>query len=316
MPHLHQRVVSLAMVTAISLLGAASAAAQEATPAAADGLASLGLPELHVSATNEAITIDETEVPAGRYLVRFTNASDSPEASAGFVRLVEGASLEDLSWADELAAGTPLPDEMGPEPEGLDWLYGTYITGGGSVYSPEVVVDLPAGDYGVWADDPVSPLAAAPLTVTGDPDPAAISGPEPQAAVTIAEEGKGGEGFHFTLQGTPRAGPQVVKVVNASDQPHFIIAVQYPEPITAEQVMATLMFDPSTGATPTPDMLDFERFTNAAWISAQSPGTTQWATMDLQAGQATLLCFVADPEAGNVPHAFEGMTLLVDVAQG
>lgn len=310
---MQQRVVSLAIAAAISLLGGTSALAQEATPTAPGALTGMDLPELQVSATNEGLTVDQTEVPAGRYLVHFTNTSDNPEASAGFVRLVDGASLEDLSWADELAAGTPLPGEMSPEPAGLGWLYETYITGAGSVFSPEVIVDLPAGAYGVWADDPVSPLMAAPLTVTGEAD-TTISGPEPEAAVAIVEEGAGGEGFHFTVQGDLSAGPQVVKVLNASDQPHFILGLQYPEPITEEQLLATLMFDPTTGATPTPDMLDFAQLSTVAWASAQSAGTTQWVTMDLEAGQVILLCFVADPTAGNVPHAFQGMAQIVDVA--
>jgi hypothetical protein len=305
--------MSLAVAATLSLLGSLSALAQEATPATSGALTSAGLPELHVSATTEGMTVDQTEVPAGRYLVHFTNTSDNPEASAGFVRLVKGASLEDLSWADELAAGTPLPLDMAPQPDGLEWLYETYITGAGSVFSPEVIVDLPAGEYGVWADDPVSLLAAAPLTVTGDPD-ATISGSEPEASVTIVEEGAGGEGFHFTVQGDLSAGPQVVKVLNASDQPHFILGLQYPEPITEEQLLATLTFDPTTGATPTPDMLDFSQLSTVAWASAQSAGTTQWVTMDLEAGQVILLCFVTDPVAGNVPHAFQGMAQVVDVA--
>lgn len=57
-------------------------------------------------------------------------------------------------------------------------------------------------------------------------------------------------------------------------------------------------------------MMDFEQ---VAWVSAQSPGTTQWVTMDLDAGQVMLPFFVTDPKADDAPHAFEGMMELVDV---
>ena len=79
--------------------------------------------------------------------------------------------------------------------------------------------------------------------------------------------------------------------------------------------MATLMFDPTTGATPSPDLLDFEQLTTATWVSAQSAGATQWVTMNLEPGQVILLCFVTDPAAGDVPHSFEGMTQIFDVAR-
>lgn len=309
---MHCKWWSLVIAGSMAIAGAAGALAQDATPPTESSFASLGLPELNITATNTGMVIDQSEVPAGRYLVHFSNATDNPEASAGFVRLPEGHTIDEVSSADEMAAGTPVSMETGPSSEELAWLYDTYITGGGSVFSPDVVVDLKGGNYGVWADDPTSPLAAAPLTVTGDPD-AEITGPEPEAAVTIVEEGAGGDGFRFTVQGDLTAGTQVVKVLNASDQPHFIVAVQYPEPITAEQVMASLMFDPSTGATPTPDMIDPNNFATVGWVSAQSSGTTQWTTLTLEPGQVVLTCFVGDPKAGDVPHAFEGMTQLVDV---
>jgi hypothetical protein len=296
------------------LLGGIGALAQDATPAAESAFASLGLPELTVTMAEDGLSVDQSEIAAGRYLVSFVNETEIPEASAGFVRLVEGSSLADLSWADEAAAGTPVP-EMGPPPETIAWLYDTYLVGAGSVFSPQTVVDLPAGDYGVWSDDPASMIPAAALTVTGDPE-AAIEGPEPEAAVTIVEVGKGGAGFSFDVQGELTAGRQVVAVTNDSDQPHFIVGLQHPERFTQDDLMSVLMFDPATGATPAPDMIDPEQFTSAAWVGVQSSGTTQWVTMDLAAGEVALLCFVTDPMAGEVPHAFEGMAQVFPVTEG
>jgi hypothetical protein len=316
------RIAAIAAALAIAFMGPAAVLAQDATPAAGGEslFADLGLPEITVTATDEGFTVEPAEVEAGRYLVTLNNESANPQVFAGLVQLPEGKSVADLSYADEIAAGTPMPPmEMGPSPEqleGVAWLFETYIAGGPSTVTAvanQAVLNLPAGDYGVWSEDPFSLMPAAALTVTGDAE-AQIEGPEPEAAVTIIEEGEGGVGYTFRLDGELKAGPQIVKVLNASDQPHFVDASQYPEPVTMEQVMAAFMFDPSTGATPGPDMLDFERVTYAGWAGVQSIGTTQWVVMDFAPGQTLLTCFIPDPLAGGTPHAFEGMAQLFDIA--
>jgi hypothetical protein len=213
-----------------------------------------------------------------------------------------------------MASGTPMPEQM-PDVDSFAWMYEAYIAGGVTSDSPTAVIDLRGGEYGVWADDPTSPMAAAPLAVTGDAE-ARIEGPEPEAAVTIVEEGAGGEGFKFTITGEPTAGPQIVKILNASDQPHFVIGFHYPEEITIEQVMEFLMFDPSSGATPGAEMLDETLLTFPMYAPTQSVGTTQWVEMDAEAGQLILACFVPDPVAEGIPHAFEGMVGLLPVTDG
>ena len=323
---MHSRIMAIAATAAMALMGSVGALAQDATPAAESGeslFAGLGLPELTVTVTDEGLGLSQTEVEAGRYLVTLRNESTSEEpVFAGFVQLPEGRTADDLSYADEMASGTPMPGmEMGPTPEQLEealWLFETYIAGGPSTVtevSHQAVVDLPAGEYGVWDEDPFSANPIPALTVTGDAG-ADISGPEPEAAVTLTEVGEGGVGYSFEVNGAFTAGPQIVSVLNASDQPHFVEASQYPEEITLDQVMATFMFDPSSGATPGPEMLDFERVTYAGWAGTQSIGTTQWVVMDFAPGQTLLACFIPDPLAGGVPHAFEGMLQLVEVSEG
>ncbi|MFN8590222.1 MAG: hypothetical protein U0031_02090 [Thermomicrobiales bacterium] len=310
---MHAKVLTLALAGALTLVGMPAALAQEATPVGAPNLfADLGLPELSVTASGNTLSVDQAEIPSGRYLVHLVDEIGNPDLATGFVRLDEGETLNDLSYADEIAAGTPAPAEE-PPVDSYAFLYDNYISGGPSAVSPYVVVDLPAGDYGIWPDNPFSDIPAAALTVTGDPS-AQISGPEPEASATIVEEGQGGQAFKFTVDGGLQAGPQIVKIVNASDQPHFVIAFQYPEPITQDQVMNALMFDPSSGATPSPDMLDFGKMAFNGYASAQSAGTTQWVVMNLTSGQAVLACFISDPKSGGVPHAFEGMVHLVDVS--
>ncbi len=130
---MHSRIVAIVGTVAIALLGSAGAMAQDATPEASPGgeslFADLGLPELTVTATNEGFELSESEVEAGRYLVHFVNETDNPDIAAGFVRLVEGKTLDDLSFADEMASGTPMPEEM-PDVETFAWLYDTYVAGG------------------------------------------------------------------------------------------------------------------------------------------------------------------------------------------
>jgi hypothetical protein len=307
----HVKIVTFLITGALTLMGAAGAVAQDATPEAESLFAGLGLPELTVTATDEGFELSESEVEAGRYLVHFVNETENPDLAAGFVRLVEGKTLDDLSFADEMASGTPMPEEM-PDVETFAWLYDTYVAGGVSATSDHAVIDLRGGEYGVWGDDPTSTVAAAPLTVTGDPE-ARIEGPEPEATVTIVEEGAGGEGFRFTVNGEVHAGPQIIEVLNASDQPHELIGEQYPDPLTMEQILGSLMFDPSTGATPPPDLVDEERLTFVGYAGVQSIGTTQWVVMDFSPGQAVFLCFVPDPVAEGIPHAMEGMISLVPV---
>src|SRR5215203_30092 len=126
---MHSRIVTIAATATLALVGSAGALAQDATPTAGDSLfADLGLPELVITATDEGLQLDQGEIEAGRYLVTLNNESANSDVFAGFIQLPEGMTAEGLSYADELAAGTPIPEE-GPSPEqmeGLSWLYETY----------------------------------------------------------------------------------------------------------------------------------------------------------------------------------------------
>src|SRR5688500_5309142 len=153
---MHSRIVTIAATATLTLVGSVGALAQEATPTAGESLfADLGLPELVLTATDEGLQLDQSEIEAGRYLVTLNNESANPQVAASFVQLAEGRTVDDLSFADEVTAGTPIPEE-GPTPEqleGLGWLYETYIAGGPSTFvegHTQAVVELPAGEYGVW----------------------------------------------------------------------------------------------------------------------------------------------------------------------
>ena len=60
------KIVTFLISGALTLMGAAGALAQDATPEAESLFADLGLPELTVTATNEGFELSESEVEAGR----------------------------------------------------------------------------------------------------------------------------------------------------------------------------------------------------------------------------------------------------------
>ncbi len=321
------------MIAALLLLlsGSAAALAQDATPAARGSAMfadTMGLPELRITASDTALEGVPAETAAGRYLVTLTN-SGSEDAAAGFLQLPEGVTAADLAAlggpppgvegtpaAGGETAGTPAADgnngggEDGPPP----WFYQTYIAGGagaGAGQTAQAIVDLLPGSYAVWGEDPEAKQPPVALTVTGEM-PADLA--EPTADVTVNEVGTN-EGFRFSLDGDLAVGPQTIKVYNHSDQPHFLILLKSPGPITEEQVQALLTFDPSSG-TPLPsDTPDPDKFTTAAYMSVMSQGTVAYLASNLDSGYYVMLCFISDPKKGHMPHAAEGMAQIFEVGQ-
>lgn len=78
-------VLAAALTSMLAMSAGLGALAQEATPQAVSPFASLGLPELTVSATDDGLSVDQAEIPAGRYLVRLENGSANPMLATGFV---------------------------------------------------------------------------------------------------------------------------------------------------------------------------------------------------------------------------------------
>lgn len=314
----------LAVVAALLLSVTATAitAAQEATPTAATFADTLGLPELALTFDGTAFAGHPAETAAGRYLVSLTNETEEL-AAADFVQLAEGRTAADLvepsgpppgggdgtPMAEMEMEGSPAAGEAPENP--LAWLYETYLAGGpgaGGGSTAQAIVDLQAGDYLIWNEDTESPVTAE-LTVTGEM-PADL--PEPEADVTVREVNTE-EGFAFELEGELAPGPLVVAVENASDQPHFMDLILSPDPITEEQLQMVLTFDPSSGATPSPDMPNPEEWLEAGYAASQSADTTQWLALDLQPGYYVLACFIPDPTNEGTPHAFEGMVEIIPV---
>jgi hypothetical protein len=258
-----------------------------------------------------------TEAAAGRHLVVLENGSED-EVDITFFKTPAGETLESLMAATPSAEG----EEGGPPA----WLYEAEIAGG--IVAPAggggmVVVDLTAGEWFVdvfrQSDEEGSaatPAAAEgegegesqplPVTVTGDAgSPAAAVEPAGAVAVEMQE-------FAFVMPAQLPTGPQVWKVTNTGEQPHFIVLVKGPDDLTMDDVMAILAAD-ATGGTPPPGVpnpeTDFEDIGETSLLSA---GKTMWLEFDLAPGTYVALCFFPDRETG-MPHAALGMVQLVTV---
>ena len=106
------------------------------------------------------------------------------------------------------------------------------------------------------------------------------------------------------------AGPQIVEVVNAGEQVHYLTLSAVPAGTTVEDFMGLAA---SFSGTPTESPLAFDEMLPYFDTSNQSPGTTSWAALHLDPGTYLALCFAPDPETG-APHAMLGMVEVIEIA--
>ncbi len=312
------------MLAALTLGRVGPALAQDASPAA--GSASLAdtldLPELQITVTDTGFEGVPQETEAGRYVVTATRAGEQP-AAVEFVQLPEGKTIDDLLalGADEappgayatpgpgMAEGSPMAG-MGEE-NPFAWVYETYIAGGVGAYPggpiDQAIIDLKPGTYAVWASDPTAPQRPEELTVTGDM-PTDL--PEPSADVTATTTGSSPE-FHLEFSGEIAPGPQTLKFYNDSDQPHFLLFLRSPGPITMDQLMQLLSLPEE--ATPPPGLPNPEEFQPVAFASAISEDATEWLALNLEPGTYIAVCFIPDRDNPQMPHAAEGLIDIITI---
>ncbi len=111
------------------------------------------------------------------------------------------------------------------------------------------------------------------------------------------------------------AGSYVWEIVNNGTQLHEIVVMQLAPGLTAEAALE-MFLGPAPGATPvaaTPvappaatPVAEGPPFVAAFGAAPMSPGATNYAELDLTAGEYLAVCFVPDAETG-VPHALMGM---------
>ncbi|MBA2518644.1 MAG: hypothetical protein H0V24_03180 [Chloroflexia bacterium] len=290
-----------------------------ARQAAANPFAELGLPELAVTITDTAIEGAPAERTAGRYVLAVTNDSTAgapPVVSAGvgFLQPPEGMTAADLiaffatmatgpdGGASPVASPGAAAEMEGPPP----WYYevplagGIYALPGETAYT---VLDLAAGEWVLWAEDPTAPRPPVAITVTGE---APANQPVPEADVTITMTE-----MAFALDQPLAAGPQIIALTNEGQQPHFLVLATVPDGTTVDDVLQLSMTFMDPSATPPPN-LSFEQMQDIANTADLSAGITNWFSVDLESGSYLLVCFVPDQETG-IPHAMLGMIDVVTV---
>lgn len=272
--------------------------------------AELGLPGIAVEITDSAIVGAPSELTAGRYVLTVTNATEEESLGVGFLQ--PPADMTAAGFVEFAAPASPEAAESAPassaEEESLPppFYYEIPLAGGiyaGAGESASMVLDLTAGEWVLWVEEPGAPQAPALVVVTGE---APADQPEPAADVTIT-----GQDMSFTIEGELVAGPQVIEFVNAGQQPHFVTMLKVPDGTTVDDFLALAATFGDPAATP-PGTLTFEEITDEFSTADQSSGVTTWATADLESGSYILVCFVPDPETG-APHAMLGMIDVVTV---
>jgi hypothetical protein len=241
-------------------------------------------------------------LPGG--LTRLTlNNEGSVDHHAMFMRVNEGATLADL----ETALTGP---DFGPIFAAATSLGGPEVAAG---LAATAIVDLLPGQYLVVCvipgDDGIPHYMMgmqAPVEVTVA---AAGTAPTADATIELVDFGFGA----MPMQATP--GRHVWEVTNVGEQLHEFLILRPALGVTYDQVLAS--FAPPPAATPgvlveaTPAVAE-PLYDIIGGAAPMSPGQTNWAVLDLEAGEHIAICFVPDPASG-APHFALGMIMPLTV---
>jgi hypothetical protein len=300
-------------------IGLAAGAAVLAMPSLASrvvasqvDLASLGLPTLDIAVTANGYEGVPETLAAGRYLLNLTVAEEAGFGAAAFLSpfSIDAATFIELFASGPAPEASPVAEavaEASPaaEEEGGDvlpaFVYQSRFAGGagGGPGVSSAVIDLPAGDWVVWGDDPSAPVTPIALTVTGDfPE---VTDPESDITVSLLD-------FEIWVNGALTAGDHTVKVEHLGAQPHFLSLVSLPDGTTNEDLTQVLEAEMTGGALP--EGLNPETdIQDVAYTPTQSIDTATWHNFTLEAGTYGALCFFPRAGVGD-PHAFHGMHIV------
>ncbi len=295
----------------LAMLSFLSTPLREAAAQSSDDFATLGLPELAITVTDTGFEgVPQTTV-AGRYLLKGTSTiTKTGDEVGGDIAFLSpspaGLTVDDLMQivggaAPSAAGATP---EAGGDTGGENFelplaVYQMYFAGGVATRpgaTSEAVIDLKAGEYIVWGDDPTVPQSPARFTVTGD-FPRQVAEPAADVTVTLVD-------FDILFEGSLTAGEHTIKVQHHGAQPHFLDIFKGPDDLTKDQVMASLMGEESS--TPVAGTVPESALQETFESPTQSIGTVTYQHINLDPGTYMAACFF--PTAGTgVPHAMNGM---------
>lgn len=299
--------VVLALMALVPL--AATAGAQDATPAAEETIASqlgleLGEIEIRAQEFTYSITVP-APVAAGQYVVRFVNQTDVV-ADANLVLLPEDQTAGDLSAALNEAFTEEGNGEFPDFFEDSTFVGGSWAEAQGT---NEVVVNLVPGRYYVFTSLPEGPQSVQAFTVVtpeeaaGEPAPVATPGASPVAS-PVAEElpsdvQVSATEFEFDGVDAAESGPQVWQVTNDGESLHNAVLV-------AGDVEA----DVSEGGAAVNEAMAEADIAGAVGIL--SPGQVAYMLLDVEPDSYTLVDTLPEGEGGD-PNAAQGMVAVVEV---
>lgn len=261
-------------------------------------------PDLTIVAADYAFEMPST-VEAGWTHVIMDNQG-MMDHHAMFLRPTEGATIEDVQAALEQGD--------------LGAIFAVATSAGGPNVGPghqaSVAMNLEAGQYllicAIPNEDGVPHFALGMQTVL-EVTEGAGEGTPPEADATV-------QLVEMAFEGLPTdatAGTHVWEVTDTGSQLHEIVVLQLADGVTIEQAMQIFTEPPpaaSPAATPVVDQTmatpvgppPGPPFEAIGGVAPMSPGETNYAVLDLAAGDYIAICFVPDLETG-VPHFAMGM---------
>ncbi|MGH2836989.1 MAG: hypothetical protein ACRDJY_01415 [Thermoleophilaceae bacterium] len=248
-----------------------------------DGGGSDQPPAFEVEINDDGVTAPET-AGAGALELRVSNTGKR-DHSAQVVAIGDGHSADEV-----LAAGEEWGDKGGLLPEWIEFVGGVGTTKGGGTGT--AVVELPAGEYGVFDIDGEAADAFAAFTVEGD-DGGGL--PDTDSRVEAVD-------YSFNAEGL-QAGSQSVTFENAGEEPHHLVGAPLLPGKTEADVKKFV--ETEKGESP----VDESKFFNTAIVSG---GDSAVVDLRLESGDYAFLCFIPDREGGP-PHVAKGMVAVVPV---
>jgi hypothetical protein len=247
------------------------------------------LPEVTFVGTEYAYEGPES-IAGGWTRVNFDNQGELPHELM-LIQLLEGKTLDDVP---------AILESEGAPPSWINLVGNVSAPAGGS---GSFVSSLPAGEYAMLSfgggeegpPDVMQGMLAG-LTVTeAEVEVPESALPEATASVSMVD-------FQFVVEGL-KPGENVVRLSNDGTELHEAIMFRLKEGKMMEDFQAFMELEMPEGEPPMEDV-------GAVFLS---PGNETYVTVNLEAGNHVLLCFIPSEANANAPHFMLGMVTEVEV---
>ncbi len=252
----------------------------------AAGCSTVSMPEATIQITDAGLTTP-AEIEDGIVRINFEVGEGHTPI---MTRLNEGVTMEQFMEA------------FSENPDSAVSLV-TLLGGGGLVAdtSQEVVYDLQPGTHVVIDFAGEQPPTAS-FQVAAEDDREA-NPPEADVQVGLVD-------FNFDMPAEIPAGPQTWEIENKGQQWHEMVIVKLNPGVTVEDIMAAMAAETEGGESPE----EPPPFEDVAFWAPMSPGERAWASLDLEPGTYTALCFLPDFATG-MSHLEHGMVRTLTVTE-